>query len=81
MAKISANGGVALATVAAKSAGGSPVRFVLRSDGALLYRFTGQHSTGYAIRGKVKDQSKWNAEWLVGFLSRSGFTDVRQVGA
>lgn len=86
MAKVSANGARALVTATAVMAGRSltdefryTYRYVIRSDGALLERSTGEYGSGYRKLGTISDESNRTFAWLERYLTKRGRTEITQV--
>jgi hypothetical protein len=77
MAKISARGCTAIAKVKAKSkASGNTQLFVMRSDGMILNRFTGDLGDGYTAVYKVKCVDNINKAFLERYVALRGLTII-----
>lgn len=64
MAKISAYGETEVARFSVTTAAGHSKIYVMTSGGRVLTRYTGEAGTGYTVRGKVRDTTKRNADFL-----------------
>ncbi len=77
MAKISANGCHEVARVSATLSSPTftyPAILVLRSDGAILRRFTGDLPSGYTILGRLKADAPRSIDTLLRIAGRRGYT-------